>query len=442
MKATHLEEIYAAFNTEPLQIDQLAEFYVPAVEGRGDNPLFYIKQILESTPDDHQHLLFAGYRGCGKSTELNLLQKQVQNERLVINFSVMEELDPVSLHYIELFIVTMERLFKAANDLAIPISPEYIDSISNWYQTKEIQDIKEKYIDGGVESGAGAELSVPFFANFFSRFKASAKASKSLKEQLTLKIEPKLSQLIFHCNALIREVRTGALKTKGLKNILLIIEDLDKLPLDRAESLFYNYSRQMVQLEVDVIFTYPIALLYNPKFTAINNIFDDTYELPMIKINERNGKEDEEGRAILRKIVEKRMDLDLFESPKLLQAMIGYSGGCLRDLFRLIRQSALNSLALEHKKIQEADFTKSYQKLKREYANTLADKVVDGEVVIPVKTYYDELAKLAKDEKKQPMNSDPVLDLRQNLTILGYNGEGWCDVHPIVKDILKDRNLL
>jgi len=25
---------------------------------------------------------------------------------------------------------------------------------------------------------------------------------------------------------------------------------------------------------------------------------------------------------------------------------------------------------------------------------------------------------------------------------LGYNGDGWCDVHPIVKQILTDKNLL
>jgi len=442
MKATSLEHIYTAFSTEPLRIDQLEEYYVSAVEGRGDNPLFYIKQILESTPNDHQHLLFAGYRGCGKSTELNRLQQQVEKERLVINFSVMEELDPVSLHYIELFIVTMERLFEKAKDLNLNISKAYIESISNWYKTGEIQEIKQQYIDGGTEFGAGAQLNIPFFANFFSKLKASAKASKSLKEQLTQKVEPKLSQLIAHCNDLILEVRKNVQDANGAREVLLIIEDLDKLPIDRAESLFYNYSRQLVQLKVDTIFTYPISLLYNPKFTAINNIFDDTYELPMIKITERDGQPDERGRAILRQIVARRMELSLFDTQGILEQMIAYSGGCLRDLFRLIRQAALSALALEREKITEADFHSAYQKLKREYANTLADKVVNGQVAISVDDYYEELAKLAADENKQPLNTDPLLDLRQNLTILGYNGEGWCDVHPIVKDILKDRKQL
>lgn len=441
MKAIRLDQVYNHFNTEPLKVEDLEEYYVSAIEGRGDNPMFYIQNILENAHDKPIHLLFAGYKGCGKSTELNLLQKRMQDKWLVVNFSVLKELDPVSLHYIELFIVTMEKLFEIAKEEELDISKEYLDSVSNWYQTKEIQEIKEQYVDGGTEFGAGAELNIPFFANFFSRLKASAKVSKSLKEALTQKVEPKLSQLIFHCNALIREVRSN-IKKKGKTGLLVIIEDMDKLPLDRAENLFYNYSQQLVELNVDVIFTYPIPLLYHPRFVSINNIFDDTYELPMIKINERNGKPSQEGQAILRAIVARRMEMGLFKNPKVLEKMISYSGGCLRDLFRLIRQSALGAMALEKEQIGEKEFIKAYQKLKREYDNTIADKIVNGEVQVEVEEYFNALVELVKDPAKKPENTEAILDLRQNLTILGYNGEGWCDVHPIVIDILKERKKL
>lgn len=441
MKAKRLDQVYAHFNTEPLKVEELEKYYVSAIAGRGDNPMRNIRSILESAPNEPTHLLFAGYKGCGKSTELNLLEKQMSDKWLVVNFSVLKELDPLSLHYIELFIVTMEKLFEIANEKQLSISKEYLDSVSNWYRTREIQEIKEQYVDAGTEFGAGAELNIPFFASFFSRLKASAKVSKSLKEALTQKVEPKLSQLIFHCNALIREVRSN-LRERGKTGLLVIIEDLDKLPLDRAEALFYNYSQQLVELDVDVIFTYPIPLLYHPRFISINNIFDDTYELPMIRINERDGSPSEEGRAILREIVSRRMDNSLLESPEVLEKMIAYSGGCLRDLFRLIRQAALSAIALEKPAIGEAEFQKAYQKLKREYDNTIADKIIEGEVKVGVEEYFEALAALAKDPTKKPENTEAILDLRQNLTILGYNGDGWCDVHPIVIDILKERQKL
>ena len=173
MKAIRLDQVYNHFNTEPLKVEDLEEYYVSAIEGRGDNPMFYIQNILENAHDKPIHLLFAGYKGCGKSTELNLLQKRMQDKWLVVNFSVLKELDPVSLHYIELFIVTMEKLFEIAKEEELDISKEYLDSVSNWYQTKEIQEIKEQYVDGGTEFGAGAELNIPFFANFFSRVSVS-----------------------------------------------------------------------------------------------------------------------------------------------------------------------------------------------------------------------------------------------------------------------------
>ncbi len=35
-----------------------------------------------------------------------------------------------------------------------------------------------------------------------------------------------------------------------------------------------------------------------------------------------------------------------------------------------------------------------------------------------------------------------MLDLRNNLTVLSYNDVGWSDVHPVVRDILKEKGLI
>jgi hypothetical protein len=35
-----------------------------------------------------------------------------------------------------------------------------------------------------------------------------------------------------------------------------------------------------------------------------------------------------------------------------------------------------------------------------------------------------------------------MLDLMNNLTVLGYNGDNWHDVHPTVRDILKERGMI
>ncbi len=437
-KATKLQDIHLSFRPVPLKVEELYDFYVPAKQARGSNVTQRMVRSLQENKGLNQHILFSGYKGCGKSTELSILQKDLEDDFLIINFSVNEELDPISLHYIELFIVTMERLFDIANRKNLAINQEFIASIESWIATKDIQDIKEKYIGGEIEGGAG----ISFLSSFFAKFKFAAKASKSLKEVLSRKVEPKLSELIFHCNALIREIRNG-LSTLNKKDLLIIIEDLDKIPLDRSQELFYNYSQQLTQLQVNAIFTFPIGLFYNPLFNTIRHQFSDLdILLPMIKVKNKDESENQTGIDIMLDIVEKRMDISLFEDKSLLLKMIQYSGGCLRDLFLMIKESADAARDFDRKVISEADFQQAYFRLKREYDANIADKVIDGEVKTSVDTYFEELVNLAKDPKKSCHNSDVVMDLRQNLTILGYNGEGWCDVHPIVRDILTERGKL
>jgi len=446
-KATSLSEVRQYFRSQPLSLAELDDYHVPTAVARGGNPVNRLEKLFSAGIENaHKYqILFAGYKGCGKSTELNLLEKRLQDDFLVINFSVMRELDPINLHYVDLFIATMEQLFSVVEEETFRkhISETYLASIQNWVASKEVQEIKDKHFT--LEAEAGAGMSVSYFANFFARFRASAKSSKSMRETIQRTIEPKLSELVNQCNDLIREVGNHLHRIEK-KDILFIIEDLDKVPLDRAEELFYNYSDQITQLDSNIIFTFPIPLFYNTRFKTISNYFDECFVLPMVKIKEQDGADNPTGRQVLKTIVEKRMDLDLFEDLEHLEKMISYSGGCIRDLFRMVVEAAENGVEFEREKIAEDDYFSAFQLLKREYDQTIADKVetIDGRqtVIIPVKDFYDALVHLAQSKSKLPESTQVVMELRQNLTILGYNGEGWCNVHPIVIEILKSRGKL
>lgn len=442
-KAEMLNDIYRMFRSEPLKGDEIENYYQDTTEARGKNPRSRMANLLRRELDTNEHILFVGYKGCGKSTELNHLEEDLSDEFLVINFSVMEELDPVHLQYIELFIVTMERLFTKAVDEKLRLNPKLLENIQHWISTREIQEIREKYSIGmEVETGVDASVGIPYLQKFFAKFKATAKSSRSLKETLKTNVEPRLSELIAHCNSLIFEIREQARK-KGKKDMLIIIEDLDKIPLDRAEDLFFNYIHQLTQLKTNVIFTYPVALYHNIRFNEIKHRFSSTYELPMIKVHEKDGSPNIEGMNAMRLIVEARMNAEkLLEDASLLDKMIKNSGGCLRDLFLLVREAAENALEMGRERINEDDYRSAYLTLKKEYRNTIADYVEDKKVKYKADDYYALLVELANSPIKEVNNAEPILHLRQNLTILGYNGEGWCDVHPIVKDILADRNML
>jgi len=440
-KAVSINDVYTTFKYRPLEINELDDFYIETERVRGGKPARRrIARMLDKEIGDFQHILLVGYKGTGKSTELNHLQRDIQDKYLVINYSVMQELDPQHLNYIELFIVTMERLFALAKDNNLKISKEYINNISHWIKSKEILEIREKY-NIGIEGEAGLEgkIGIPFLQNFFYKFKMSAKSSRSLKETIKTNIEPKLSDLIEHCNLLIKELKLD-LKRVGKKDLLIIIEDLDKIPIDRAEDLFFNYANQITGLQCNMVFTFPITSYFNIRFNTIRQYFTDVLDLPMIKVKNRDQSLYNDGIELLRQIVAKRMDLALFETPKLLNVLIAKSGGCIRDLFRLIAEAAEHAIDYSRAAINKLDCDNSIASLKKDYSSTIADNFLFGKK-IEVEAYYNTLVRVAQSADKMVDNTEEVLDLRQNLCILGYNGEGWCDVHPIVKDILIERKL-
>lgn len=438
-KAEHLDQMYRAFRGAPLEIDELADYYVDATEARGDDkPRKRIARLLKRNIGNPLHLLFVGYKGCGKSTELNHLQKDLQDDFLVVNFSVVEEIDTQRLNHTELIIVTMERLFAAVDDAGMSdyVSQGYLKNIQNWIQQTEIEEMREKY-NLSAEIEAGGQIGIPFLKTFFAKLKASAKTSASLKETIKTNLEPKLGDLIEYANDLVLEVRM-ALQEINKTDLLIIIEDLDKIPLSEAQTLFYDHIHQLILIRSHIIYTFPIALYYSIRFNTIRNHFAYSYELPMIKVSNRDGSANEEGHAVMEKIVYQRCVPEVFANQDVLQQMIHDSGGCLRDLFLLIYEAAEHAMDQDRETIGEANRLRAFQKLKREYDNSIAE-YREGDQVYTVDQYYDALVKLVHDPNKKPENTEVNMHLRQSLAILGYNGEGWCDVHPIVKAILQER---
>ncbi len=439
MPAETLEKIYEYFRNRPIEPEDFDELYVPADKGRGKPVYSRLKRRLTETPAGSLKILFAGHRGCGKTTELLRLQKDIETDFIVLNFSVARELDILNISYIEIFIVTMEKLFNfIRKENRLEIDERLFENIVNWLKSKEIEEINQRHIGIDIEAGMKAGINIPFLADFFSKFRSAAKSSTSMKETLRAKVEPKLSELVLNCNLFINEIRIG-LEKIGKKGLVIIVEDMDKLDVRKGEDIFYDHSIQLTLLNCHCLFTFPIALLYNIRFTAIRNRYDENYILPMIKVFEREGGVSDNGIRVMRDIVARRMKLSLFEHPDILTKMITYSGGCLWDLFKMIKDAADNALDYGRKTIRQEDYESAYKDLKQDYEFTIAENSEKG---ISADDYFIALAECAKDETKKPKSTDIMLDLRNNLTVLSYNDVGWSDVHPVVRDILKEKGLI
>jgi len=448
---TDLFSVYDRLSTEPLQGQDLV-YYVDAHLGRGGaRPVSRLKKLLGydndgtlpagKLRDRKRQILFSGYKGCGKSTELNMLQHDIEKDYIVVNFSARHELDIINLTYIDLFVITMEKLFYAVADHGIVIDPLLLASIREWSYSTEIKEISKRTGEALLETGGEAGVGIMSFARFFGKMRLAGKASSSTRQTISKNIEPLVSDFISHCNDLIREIRQN-LEQCGKKGLLIIMEDLDKLSVEKAEELFINHSHILNSLQTNVIFTIPISLCYHPDAGNIKANFSENFELPMVKVHDKEGLPYSEGRDTLYRIITQRIPSECFEPPDLVYRFIDISGGCLRDLFSMIRDAVMSAVDHEREMVIATDYRTAFFSLRRDYENTVAEKRVDNRVIVSVGEYYEALVGVALSKTKKVNNTPTVLDLRHNLTILGYDDEAWCDVHPVVRTILQERELI
>ena len=430
-KANSIDNIYRAFLANPIDKDDLA-FYAETQAARGGKAFRkrIVNQLAKLNDIDSKYLM-VGYRGCGKSTELTKLQEDLAketaegNRHLVLSYSIKNELDPINLNYIQLFIITMERLFETIKDNNLGINQEYLTLITTWVKSTEIQEINETYKLS--ELRAEAKFDVPFFKNFFANFRLSSNVSSSMKQIMKQVIEPRLPELISLCNQLITEVKSRLHRIQK-DNLLIIVEDFDKITYEKAKEIFIGHVGTITQLNVNMIFTFPISLFYSAWWSSqIKNYFRDYYEFPMIKVHEKDGTDSTQGIACMREMIGKRMDLTLFEDDQTIDEMIRMSGGVLWDLFKLIRDAAEFALDEDRPKISANDYRKALEYLINDYGNTITDVTIEGKLYT-TEDFYKVLTQLAKDGTYE--NGIEILHLRQTLLVLGYNTGGACPRIP------------
>src|SRR5439155_5871940 len=207
-----------------------------------------------------------------------------------------------------------------------------------------------------VEGGIGA---------WFLKARGLLKTGYEQKKEFRQKFEPRVPQLIEFINRIIRAIETNP--DAGGREVLLILEDLDKPSLPTAIELFLDRGSVIVQPQCKIIFTVPISLLYSVKFMAAGQNFANTFTLPNFKLLERSGGRNEEGWDCMEKIVTLRMDPRLIQS-EALKLAVETSGGVTRELIRIVHGAAVRALATRANSIAPDHVEDSVNKRRAEYS--------------------------------------------------------------------------
>lgn len=421
-RAATIADVVKVFKPSPLHGADFEAFRVDTSEARGDDYASKLSAFIEINKDDPQKILFMGHRGSGKSTELWQVRKNLDEKFKVISFSIKEQIDATDLNYIDLIFSMLSVIFTEIQQESIDVSQTSLDKLyAYWNSTNLIEELKiEK---ASIEASAKVKLS--FLSAITTSIKGVLSTGKETKITVRRHIEPKLSQLISSINDLIYDYSSALLKVGKIP--LVVIEDLDKLDIPIAEDLFLNHRSILTDINIHIIYTFPIFLHYSDKFNEIKDSFDYAELLSMIKINNKNKSVCEPGRRLIKEIIAKRADISLFED-KAIDFVIEKSGGTLRNIFEMITKAALKIIISKDDQIITLDAVKTaYREIKTSYERCISKK------------HLETLVSLYNDKSKKPLADENLRELLNCMAIIEYNGERWCDLHPAVEDILRDK---
>ena len=412
--AGDLSDIYHLFNPDTALINgDLNKYYVEIDQNElniGD-----LKNRLELGLKTREpiKLLFTGHRGSGKTSILNRLTSNLDDRFFVVHYNVLDLLDLNDITYVDVvFSILAKMLEKAQND-GVELGTDLNNRAERWGSSI----IKTITQNDSVGVGVGVNLPL-YFINLFGRMKSETGTLTEVRKQ----IEPRVSELISIINDAIAEIE------KNDKQVLVIIDNLEKIDSTKALNLFYGHATQLTQPLCKIIYTFPISLKSSEKFMQIKINFSDVIIHPNIKIHERDGSEYQKGIGFMKEIVSKRVSTDLFEDDT-LEYIIDMSGGVAREYIRIIRDSAIRAITRGKTSISKDIAVEVVNGLKNLYKAQLSDD--DYEVLKDVYKTKD----IKRDEQ--------LVGLLHNLSVLEYkNADSWCDLNPIVRSILDEKGVL
>jgi energy-coupling factor transporter ATP-binding protein EcfA2 len=382
--------------------------------------------ILDLQPDGK--LLFTGHRGCGKSTLLNQLALNMRKQGLFVSFfSIADMVEMSAVNHINILYSIALKLLQRAITLQVDIPENVQESLKNWFtQTKS-----RTYTDQlRQEVGLGGD--------FFKLFTAKLQKEDSFREEIKETFERRISDLSQHIDQI-----AAAIQSATGKEVLVIIDDLDKLDLPVVETIFSDNINALFSPNIRILFTIPIAVVRDTRLKATLDSLCQVVLLSVVKFYTQDTAHQpdpapiEKNVAMLEEVLRKRIPADLIE-PDILRKMVLLSGGVLRELVR-IGKECCRECRLELKldptnttqKIDEAILTAAQRSLRNQYARPLGTNALQL-----LKATYEAFSPPdASDEK--------FLDLLHGLYVLEYeNDDLWYDLHPLVTDLLKRKNLI
>ncbi len=442
--AKTLEEIYRTMATRPLGTSQERDaFYRDMNQVRGGDKIAHIKRDLEREHSiTHFKGFFMGHSGVGKSTEINRLVGMVESKFRILRINALEDLNAADFRPFDLLFVIILRLMEAIKSLnsTDKISPELIDSLRNWFQTKEIIQLSERHEERAESNEFGMPKKISELIGLVFNVSNSLRYTSKRQDKATEYSYRTIGQLMALMNRLFDEANLQ-IQSEG-KEWVVIGEDFDKSGVApaRAEELFIDHANIFTSLRTHLIFNIPNALAYSENSRNLPNI--KRYCIFDTPVYTQSHIPDSDGRAALREVMDARVSPELFAAGQ-QERLIVASGGNLSELFSMTVEAADNAALRsgENGIVETQDVTVAINAKRREYRNALGSSPYDSHP-IQYSEKADRLLAIYNQLKGHNFPDRILCNLIMARAIQEFNGESWFGLHPLVVDILKPEGRL
>lgn len=440
-----VKEFYQATNpkkTLDIQNPEDGKYYIDFSSVRGGPVIDELKDsIAWSKEEEFTCKLFTGHMGCGKSTELLRLKKELEEDNYhVVYFESDGDLDMGDVDVSDILLAIARRV---SASLEVDDKGEKSSIFQSLLEgakkllLSEIQVTAEGKIPGVGDFEISSEGNVSL-STVIGKITATTKKNHDLRDRLREYLEPKTDGVLDVLNQGLFEPIAEKMAHIAKKGLVVIIDNLDRLhniekPSKRFQSayLFADRGAELNRLHCHVVYTMPLALRYSDDYNLVRARFPGIpVVLPMVPIKLKNGNLHEEGMALLRQMVLARalpkLDYnqrlakipEIFDSSETLDYLCLASGGHVRNLMVLI-----NSLIAKEKKLPL-----SREKLKAVIINQLNEEVQGI-----TEDEWDLLYQV-KQEKNFAPGHDNYQKLIRNLLVYEYRDENgsWYDVNPVL----------
>ncbi|MBE9000338.1 ATP-binding protein [Nostoc sp. LEGE 12447] len=424
------------------------KYYIDFSSVRGGEIIEELKyNITFLSPDDPTCFLFTGHIGCGKSTELLRLNKELEEEGFhVVYFESSEDLEMEDVDIVDVLLAIAYRVSQSLDKIVLE-EPSKLNKLLQgvWnVLNSEVTGLKVKppEMPGLLKLGdlgftsENQKLTIAFgFGEIITR----VKNDENLREKLNQHLGPKKTELLEAINKELLEPAIAKLKLQGKKGLVVIVDNLDRIdsrpkPWGRPqqEYLFVDQGESLSKLNCHVLYTMPLALKFSNEYGNLTQRFSEEPKvLPMVVV-QQDGSDYEPGIALLRQMVLARAfpDLDekqrlekiseIFDSPKTLDQLCRVSGGHVRDLLRL-----LNTWIQKERK---------FPPLSRQ---TLEDVIRSRFNEMTITIYDDDWELLRKVKQQKKVSGDQGYQkLIRSRLVFEYRISNllWFDINPILAD--------